>query len=136
MSIPALDEHGFLPPGVHLCALSEVREQFGRFRGSDHRVRLFQKLETFLSEANSARLLRAVVVNGSFVTGKPLPNDIDLLLVLPAGHDFKADLGPAQYNLVDRPRVKQVYGFDVFVGKTAHPTMISSSASQPSPLAT
>ena len=52
--------------------------------------------------------MRALVINGSFVTAKPHPNDIDLIVVLPAGHDFRADLGVSEYNVVDRSRVRRV----------------------------
>lgn len=30
MSIPALQENGFLPPGLYLADLDEIRERFGR----------------------------------------------------------------------------------------------------------
>ena len=59
--------------------------------------------------------MRAVVVDGSFVTGQHTPIDIDLLLVLTNGHDFHADLAPAQYMVVNRRRVNRVYGLDIFI---------------------
>lgn len=77
--------------------------------------RLAQKLEMFLAESKAAGIVRALIVNGSFVTAKPAPNDIDLLLVLSVGHDFHADLGSAQYKVVDRGRVRRTFGFDVLV---------------------
>jgi len=73
--------------------------------------------DSFLAEARAVGIVRALIVNGSFVTAKAAPNDVDLLLVLPTGHDFHADLGLAQYNVVDRQRVRRVYGFDVFVAE-------------------
>jgi len=72
-------------------------------------------LEAFLAEVKASGIVRAVIVNGSFVTGQEAPNDVDLLLVLSAGHDFRADLGPAQYMVVNRRRVRRVYGLDIFV---------------------
>lgn len=41
-------------------------------------------------------------MDGSFVTAKSEPNDIDLVLVLAADHDFSADLPPVHYNLLDQ----------------------------------
>jgi len=45
MPIPALDITGFLPHGVFDCMLADVRERFGIFQGSEHRSRLFARLE-------------------------------------------------------------------------------------------
>jgi hypothetical protein len=74
-----------------------------------------RKFETFLTELRGSGIVRAVVVDGSFVTSREKPNDIDILLVLPAGHDFRAELGPAQYMVMDARRVRRIYGLDVFV---------------------
>jgi len=71
---------------------------------------LMAKLEAFVHELRASGMVRAIIVNGSFVTNKEAPNDIDLLIVLPAGHDFRADLTPTQYRIVVRRRVKRVYG--------------------------
>jgi len=114
MAIPSLMTTGLLPPGIHLCSADEIRTRFGSFQGSDRRPNLIRKFEAFLVEVRASGIIRAVIVNGSFVTSRELPNDIDLLLVLARGHDFRADLGPAQYLVVSRRRVKRVYGLDVF----------------------
>jgi len=74
-----------------------------------------EKLEAFLAEVRASRIVRAIVVDGSFVTSQEKPNDIDLLLVLPMGHAFRADLSPVQYIIIDRRRVTRKYKLDVFV---------------------
>jgi predicted nucleotidyltransferase len=123
MAIPELDEHGLLPMGVHDASLEEIRERFGRFHGSDRRVRLFEALERFVDETKMARLVQEVIVNGSFVTGESKPSDIDLILVLGEQVDFSRDLKPSEYNVVSHKRVKQRYGFDVLYA-TASPESI------------
>lgn len=115
MAIAPLNEAGLLPRGIHTCSMDELRARFGSFQTSDRWPRLMERLEAFLVEVRACRVGRAVIVNGSFVTRKPEPNDIDLLLVLPAGHDFHADLSPAQYMVVDGRRVRRAYGLDLFV---------------------
>lgn len=115
MAIPALDDEGFLPPGIYDCTLDEIQERFGRFQRSDWRPRLFQKLETFVNETKRAGLAAKLIVNGSFTTAKDEPGDIDLVVMLPPGHDFGADLGPDAYNTVSRRRVAKRYGFDILV---------------------
>lgn len=98
-----------LPVGT----LDELEARFGSFQQSDRRAKLFAKLQAFLAEANASRIVVSLIVNGSFVTARPDPNDIDLALVLPLAHDLKADLSPAQYNLVSKRRVQRRYGFDI-----------------------
>jgi hypothetical protein len=65
-----------------------------------------------------------IVVNGSFVTAKPDPNDVDLIVVLSAKHDFSRDLPPIEYNLLSGRRLRAAgYPFDVLIvpeGGTAH----------------
>src|SRR5437899_4838139 len=107
MPIPALNANGLLPPGLHLCTLKEIRQVFGCFQGSERRPRLFERLQAFAVEAKTTGIVRALIVNGSFATGKPQPNDIDLGIVLLTGHDFRADLGVSAYNIVDRTRVRR-----------------------------
>src|SRR6266581_4212971 len=104
MPIPALESSGLLPVGVHDCTLGEVRSRFGSFQGSDGRPRLFAKLEAFVAEARASQIVRSLLVDGSFVTTKPTPNDIDLIVVVPGDHDLAADLRPAAYNAVSKKR--------------------------------
>src|SRR5438105_4983151 len=105
MPIPPLDEHGLLPTGIHDCTLDELRVRFGSFQDSDRRPQLFQKLQTLVAEARTAGFLRGLLIDGSFVTAKSNPNDIDLVIILPLAHDVGADLRPAQYALVSKKRV-------------------------------
>jgi len=52
-------------------------------------------------------------VDGSFVTSKPDPNDIDLVVIVMSGHDYAADLLPSQYNVLSKFRVRKRFGFDM-----------------------
>ena len=117
MPIPPLDPDGFLPVGVHECTLDEIKEDFGSFQGSDRRPRLWEKLQQFLREAKASGLVEAVLLNGSFVTDEPAPNDIDIIVVVSAAHDFGADLPPHQYNVLAQQRVRRRFGFDIVVAK-------------------
>ncbi len=117
MPVPPFDEHGFLPPGVHACSLEELRTRFGSFQASDCRPQLFARLKAFLSEARAARLVVGVVVNGSFVTAKPEPNDIDLIVIVNPGHSFTADLSPGEYAVLSKRRVFRHHGFDLLVAR-------------------
>ena len=117
MSIPALNQDGLLPVGIHDCTLDEIKARFGNFQVTDQRPHLLAKLESFLAEVRAAGLVRSILVDGSFVTTKPDPSDIDLILVVAADHDFAADLSPAAYNALSKRRVYRRHGFDLLVAR-------------------
>jgi hypothetical protein len=117
MPIPALNAAGFLPPGIFDCTLTELRSKFGTFQGSDRRTRLFVRLEELFSATQSSGLFGSLLVDGSFVTDKPAPNDIDLVAVLLPGHNFERDLPMSEYSLVSRTMLHRRFGFDVMVAE-------------------
>jgi len=72
--IPALDpQTGYLPVGVHDAAWAEVAP---RFAGNGHRHRLVNGLLEALRNLKSAGC-GWVLLDGSFVSEKPLPSDYD-----------------------------------------------------------
>ena len=115
MPIPALTSEGLLPPGIWDCTLVELRERFGSFSGSDHRSRLFTRLEELFQAMQYSGLFEALLVDGSFVTAKLTPNDIDIVAVLFPGHNFERDLPMSEYALVSRAMLRRRYGFDVVI---------------------
>lgn len=115
MPIPAFNQDGFLPEGVHDCTLAEVRERLGQFQRTDQRCRLFARLDAYLRELNTTGFAQTVILDGSFVTAEDAPNDIDLILVLPTTHDFNAPLRPFEYNVVAKREIRRRHGFDVVV---------------------
>lgn len=121
MAIPDFDDEGFLPSGVHPTTLEEIRSRFGQFQHSDVRCQLANKLDAFLKEARSSDLFAEIIINGSFISAKDEPNDIDLILVLNLGHDFAAELRPFEYNVISRRQVRRRFGFDVLVAQLGQP---------------
>ena len=118
MAIPPFNEHGWLPDGIRECTLEEATGRLGAFQGSDRRPNLWAKFAEFLREVKECGLVEAVLLDGSFVTAKPDPNDIDLILVVSAEHDFSADLRPIEYNVLSQRRVRRRFGFDLLVART------------------
>jgi len=121
MSIPVLNANGFLPAGIFECTLPEMRQRFGGFQKSDQRLRLFARLEELFQAMQRSGLFESLLVDGSFVTAKPVPNDIDLVAVLKRGHDFERDLPMSEYALVSRNLLRRRFGFDVMVAESASP---------------
>lgn len=83
MPIPQFDDRGLLPAGVHVCTLTEFKIWAGSIPNAEHRLMLVEKFERFLND-----IVRPIapgwplVIDGSFVTDKKLPNDIDFALDL------------------------------------------------------
>lgn len=116
MPIPPFAEKGLLPDGLHECTLEELIERFGAFQESDRRPRLAKELAAYVEEVRAAGVGKYLVVNGSFVTEKPRPEDIDLLLVLRDDIDLGQPVPPFQYNARSKRYVRKQYSFDFFVG--------------------
>ena len=112
MAIPALNSVGLLPEGIHPATLSEVELAFGR--ANDTRAALYTNLCAFLDVARSFRLFTSIVIDGSFVTDKAAPNDIDAVLILP-GALLKGLMGHSDYLKLDNPDVKAKFAIDLFI---------------------
>jgi hypothetical protein len=84
--IPDCNDVGYLPAGIHPATLDEVATRFGR--GSDLRQAQMESLRWLVDLARRAGV-RRIVVNGSFVTDKLEPNDVDCVLLI--GPDFPHD---------------------------------------------
>lgn len=72
-----LGPDGLLPPGTHDATMSEIELQFGP---NPHRRNLIQQLRRLVALARRLGFVREIYVDGSFVTGRTDPNDIDIVL--------------------------------------------------------
>lgn len=84
--IPDLDDHGYLPPGVHGATLDEIGARFGK--ESELRQMQMESLVWLVAIARRAGVLR-IIVNGSFVADAYEPNDVDCALLI--GLDYPTD---------------------------------------------
>jgi hypothetical protein len=72
--IPDLNpKTGYLPPGVHMATWGDV---VPRFAGNGHRSRLLGGLLDALRNLSGAGC-RSILLDGSFISHTPLPNDYD-----------------------------------------------------------
>lgn len=106
-------EDGVLPAGVHTCTVEELAERFGRFERSDRRPRLTEALKRYKKDVRSFGIADALIIDGSFVTAKAEPNDVDVILILRTDLNPIADVPPAEYNVRSVRIVKRNYGLDV-----------------------
>jgi len=84
--IPDFNDDGYLPPGIHQATLEEIAARFGQ--ESELRQVQMESLRWLDDVARRAGVQR-IIVNGSFVTDKLEPNDVDCVLLI--GTDFPRD---------------------------------------------
>ena len=85
MVLPELTDTGELPLGVHPATLQETLERFGV--GHPQRISVGERLERIYRVAAATGHLARFVIYGSFVTDKPQPNDVDVILVMDDSFD-------------------------------------------------
>lgn len=94
------DHPPLLAPGRHLLSLQEIHDLcVGRFSGvaRSHRERLYYSLEDFYQRLLVANITCDILVDGSFLTEKPEPEDVDIKVYIDVvAHDGLSD---AQYIL-------------------------------------
>lgn len=114
--LPELTAQGELPPGVHLANWSEFH---ARFCGSSpRRVWLSGRLTALLKLAATGGKLRRVFIWGSFVTAKPAPKDLDILLIM--DEDFEVDdIAAPSRAVFDSVRAKLLFESDVFWARSS-----------------
>jgi hypothetical protein len=84
--LPAFNDDGNLPPGIHPCLFEVLATRFGT--GSEERETQIDELRQFV-EAAWRMGVRRILVNGSFVTGKLSPNDVDVVFL--PGEEYPGD---------------------------------------------
>jgi len=81
--IPEFRDDGCLPEGLHLAIEAEITFRFGT--ATSRRRRLALRLRRWIELSRTVAAKR-LFVDGSFVTAKPAPNDVDAVVWL--GDDF------------------------------------------------
>ena len=114
MAIPDLNAHGLLPPGIHECTLDELADRFSGEGFGSPRHKLVLRLRAFLAEVRKTRFVAWVAVDGSFVTAKAQPGDIDLVLVLRSDFDPAFTPSPHEESVLSHRWVARKFEFDSF----------------------
>jgi hypothetical protein len=89
-SIPAFRADGYLQTGLHMASEAEVLFRFGA--SSRRRRRLALRLRRWLELARDVQA-RRFLVDGSFVTTKQEPHDIDAVVLLPVDFEVQVEAG-------------------------------------------
>jgi hypothetical protein len=85
--IPNHNKWGCLPPGIHRATLKEFSDRFGAST-TERRELMANFLQLLrLLERQKSHVLR-VLVDGSFVTSRPSPGDMDIIIILARDFDY------------------------------------------------
>jgi len=85
--IPAFRPDGYLPEGMHLASEAEVTFRFGT--ENRRRRQLILRVRRWIQLSRKIQASR-LFIDGSFVTAKHEPNDVDAVVLLP--NDFEWQL--------------------------------------------
>lgn len=110
MPLPPFTNAGVLPPGIHHCTLDEVAASLG---WSNRRRALIARLRDYAGVLRDAWGGVAIVLDGSFVTSKDEPNDIDVVVMLNELGLGSAEPKPHQSTSVHRPWVNRKYSEEI-----------------------
>ncbi len=108
--IPDFNKYGLLPKGVHWASLDEIKDKLSF---SDKRIFLIEGLEKAIKSFKGAGC-KAMYIDGSFVTSKDEPGDIDVC------YDF-IEMDPTKLDPVllnfdnERAAQKAKYGCEFFM---------------------
>src|SRR5688500_10895733 len=111
MSLPSFNADGDLPPGVHRASLDEVILRFGA--GTAERIQRARTLQDIVDLARATGHLDRIIIFGSFVTVKPNPNDVDVILIMQDSFDSDHCL-PAARPLFNHVTADSEFGASVF----------------------
>jgi hypothetical protein len=111
MSLPEFTETGDLPLGVHAATLTEVQALFGS--QEERREAVTRDLTHIHALALRTGCLSRFILFGSYITTKPYPNDVDIILVMT--DDFQlAHCPPEAIALFDHAVAQARYGASIF----------------------
>jgi len=79
MPLPNLNHEGELPEGIHEATINEVFARFGS--GTRQREIVTGRLRRIYQLAKETGHLQQLLIFGSYITTKPKPNDIDVVII-------------------------------------------------------
>lgn len=111
MPIPAFRPDGYLPTGLHTATESEVAERLGQ--STARRRALMARVAEWLRLARAVQVQR-FLLDGSFVTTKPEPGDVDCVCWLPDDFEDQYDAGAVAavrlYEMLVTRQPKELFG--------------------------
>ena len=114
MILPDFNAAGDLPAGIHRATLDQVVTRFGV--GGGQRELVTHRLIHICEIARRSGHLQRLILFGSYVTDKPDPNDVDVILVMDDA--FRLEECPTESRgLFDHAIAQARYGASIFWGR-------------------
>ena len=80
MTLPAFNDRGDVPAGVHGATVKEVLSRFGT--GTPERRLMSRRFARIHALARSTGKVARFILFGSYVTDKPDPGDVDIFMIM------------------------------------------------------
>ena len=117
MPIPQLFTN-YLPLGLHDCTLQELKKSFGN---NSRRRELTDKLEKYIGKVKKAGISGWLIINGSFVTSKNNPIDIDVVLITKGNYPPPRPITSEEYEIISPRVAREQFELHLFVRINANP---------------
>lgn len=111
MTLPNLNLASELPEGIHKATIDEVIAHFGS--GTRQRVTVTRRLQRIYQLAKSTGHLERVLIFGSYITAKPEPNDVDVVIIFHDDFDM-AVCSEEVKNLLNHQQAAAEFGASIF----------------------
>lgn len=111
MILPEFNDAGDLPVAIHRATIDEVIALFGVT--TSRRRHLARRLLHIHALARATRYVERFVIFGSFITAKPEPRDVDIVLIMRNDFDVSA-CEPEVAVLFDHERADAELGASIF----------------------
>ena len=111
MPLPNLNHEGELPEGIHEATISEVVAHFGS--GTRQREIVTERLRRIYQLAKETGHLQQLLIFGSYITTKPEPNDIDIILIFDDNFDMR-NCSEEVKKLLNHQQTENEFGASIF----------------------
>jgi predicted nucleotidyltransferase len=115
MPLPNFNSEGDMPVGVHAATMEEIVARLGT--GTAPRQNVTARLQRIYHLARATGKLERFVIFGSYVTDKPDPNDVDVILIviLIMRDDFKwNECDDTTRTLFEHKQATEEFGASIF----------------------
>ena len=111
MALPNLNHAGELPIGIYQATIDEVIAQFGS--GTLQREIVTARLQRIYQIVNDTGNLQRLIIFGSYVTAKPEPNDVDVVIIF--NDDFNLTVcSDEAKRLLNHQQAENEFGASIF----------------------
>ena len=109
--LPEFNKYGNLPAGIYKSSITCIEKRFGL--NSKKRISLFNDFRNFLEILSPFnKYIKRLILDGSFVTSKETPGDIDCIMVIENNFRFTPEIVE---ELSNSKRLYKLYNIHLFM---------------------